>query len=105
MGGYGKISNSVEQHIADGHIQAGASIMPIRILGLLEWLGCTGIILPWLLQVFPVLTPLSALGFSMIMCAGIFVHLRKKEYKMLPLLLLLLAMSITVAWFRFKQLH
>ncbi len=104
MAGYGKISNSVQQHIADGHIKPGASIVPIRILGILEWLGCIGIIVPGLTGIAPVLTPVAALGFCLVMIAGIVNHALKGEYKMLPLLSVILLLAATVAYFRFKLL-
>ena len=46
MAGYGKITNTKQQHISDGHIKPEASVIPIRILCVLEWLGCIGIIVP-----------------------------------------------------------
>ena len=103
--GYGKLSSSREQLLADGHIQPGASLVPIRILGVFEWLGCIGIIVPWLIGIAPVLTPVAAIGFSFIMIAGIVVHARRKEWKMLPMLLLILACAVTVACFRLSQLY
>jgi uncharacterized membrane protein YphA (DoxX/SURF4 family) len=105
MAGYGKISNTKQQHIADGHIKTEASVIPIRILGVLEWLGCIGIIVPWLTNIFPMLTPIAACCFCLIMAAGIVVHTQKKEYKMLPLLTAILTISFVVAYFRFKQLN
>ncbi len=102
--GFGKIASSKQQHIADGHIKPDGSIVPIRILGILEWLGCIGIILPWLSGISPVLTPIAASGFSAIMVGGLIVHIQKKEYKMLPLLLTILLVSTFVAYFRFRQL-
>lgn len=102
--GYGKLFSSKEQHIADGHIRPGASVLPIRVLGVLEGLGCIGIIVPWLTGILPVLTPVAATGFALIMTAGLVHHARKKEFKMLPMLALLLVMAVMVAWFRFRQL-
>ncbi len=102
--GFGKISSSKEQHIADGHIKSGASIVPIRILGIFEWLGCIGIIVPWYVGIIPVLTPIAAMCFCLIMVAGLVNHLLKKEYKMLPLLTVILVLAAVVAYFRFKQL-
>ena len=104
MPGYGKMSNSKQQHIADGHIKPEASIIPVRILGILEWLGCIGIIVPWLTGIAPVLTPLSAVGFSLVMTAGLVNHTIKKEYKMLPMLTIVLVLAAVVAYFRFSQL-
>ena len=103
--GYGKICNNKQKHIADGHIKSEASIIPIRILGILEWLGCIGIIVPWLTGIIPVLTPIAAGGFCLIMVAGMVSHALKREYKMLPLLTIILTLAATVMYFRFKQLN
>ena len=104
MSGFGKISNTKEQHIADGHIKPGASIGPIRLLGILEWLGCVGIVVPLLTGIMPVLTPIAAVCFGLIMIAGLIIHLLKKEYKMLPLLTTILLLAAVVAYFRFSEL-
>ena|SRR6218665_196021 len=104
MAGWGKISSSKQQHIADGHIQSDASVIPIRILGVLEWLGCIGIIVPSFTGIFPVLTPIAAICFALIMASGLIIHTRRKEYKMLPLLTFILIISVAVAYFRIKQL-
>lgn len=104
MPGWGKISSSKQQHIADGHIKPEASIVPIRILGILEWLGCIGIIMPWLTGIIPVLAPIAAVCFCLIMIAGVVNHTLKKEYTMLPMLTAILVLAAVVAYFRFKQL-
>lgn len=104
MAGYGKISNTKQQHIADKHINAGDSVVPIRILGVFEWLGCIGIIIPWLTSIFPILTPVSALCFCLIMIAGLVNHAMRREYKMLPLLATIFILSAVVAYCRYKQI-
>lgn len=104
MPGVGKISGSREQHISDGHIKPGGNLMPIRILGILELLGCMGIIVPWLTGILPVLTPITAVGFCLIMIAGIINHTIKKEFKMLPMLLAVLVIALLVAYYRFISL-
>lgn len=104
MPGYGKLFSSREQHIADRHISPGGVVWPIRVLGVLEWLGCIGIVLPWYSGIAPVLTPVAALGFSLIMLAGIVMHGRRKEYKMLPMLLVVCFIAATVAYYRFAAL-
>ena len=104
MPGIGKISGSIQQHIADGHLKPGASIIPIRLLGILELLGCVGIIVPWLTGIVPILTPITATGFCLIMATGLVVHTKKKEYKMLPMLFVVLVMAAVVAYYRFTSL-
>ncbi|PUZ25500.1 DoxX family protein [Chitinophaga parva] len=102
--GYGKIAGSKEKHIADGHLKPGSSIIPIRILGVLELLGCVGIIVPWLSGITPIMTPVAAAAFCLVMLAGMVVHGRKKEYKMLPVLMVVFMLSALVAYFRFAAL-
>lgn len=101
MPGFGKICNSKQKHIEDGHLKPGASVTPIRVLGVLELLGCVGIIVPWLTGIVPILTPVTAVCFCLVMIARIVIHMQKKEYKMLPMLLLVLALAAVVAWYRF----
>jgi len=95
MPGYGKISGSKDQHVANGHLKPNESIIPIRILGVLELLGCIGIIVPGLSSIAPILTPIAA---------AMFVHIKKKEYKMLPMLIIVFILSAVVAYFRFDEL-
>lgn len=101
MPAIGKISNSKQKHIDDNHIQPGNSVILIRILGILELLGCIGIIVPWLTGVAPILTPITAVCFCMIMLAGVIINIRRKEYKMLPMLLVVFAFAAVVAYYRF----
>lgn len=82
-------------------IAAGESAVPYRFLGITEVLGVIGIILPWLLGVYPVLTPLAAVGFAIVMVGAFVVHYIKKEYKILPALVAIFFIAVTVAWFRF----
>ncbi|OJZ07801.1 DoxX family protein [Sphingobacterium sp. 40-24] len=101
MPGYGKVSGSKESHVADGHLRVESSIIPIRILGVLELLGCIGIIFPWVLGIVPILTPITAVCFCIIMLAGMIIHIKKKEYKMLPMLVIVFLLSMIVAYYRF----
>lgn len=104
MPGYGKISGSKESHVADGHLKADSSIIPIRILGVLELLGCIGIVFPWILGIVPILTPIAAVCFCIIMLAGMIIHTSKKEYKMLPMLVVVCMLSALVAYYRFMDI-
>ena len=65
-------------------------------------LGALGMILPMLTGILPWLTPLAAVGLSIIQVLAIFmVHLPKKEYQVIPVNIVLLALSIFVAYGRF----
>ncbi len=104
MPGIGKIRHSKDEHVSDGHLKATSSILPIRVLGILELLGCIGIIVPWLTGVLPVLTPIAAACFALEMAAAHVIQTKKKEYKMLPFLLVVFAVAVFVAYFRFTEL-
>jgi len=74
----------------------------IRFVGVSELLGALGMILPILTGILPWLTPLAAVGLSIIQLLAIFmVHLPKKEYQVIPVNIVLLALSIFVAYGRF----
>lgn len=74
----------------------------IRFVGTSELLGALGLILPILTGILPGLTPLAAVGLSIIQLLAIFiVHLPKKEYQVIPVNIVLLALSVFVAYGRF----
>ena len=69
----------------------------VRFVGISELLGALGLILPLLTGVLPWLTPIAAIGLALIQLLAIFTeHLPKKEYNILPINILLLALSIFV---------
>jgi hypothetical protein len=43
----------------------------LRFTGVVEVLGAVGLVLPWLLGVWPVLTPLAALGLMIVMIGAV----------------------------------
>ena len=103
MPGIGKIRNSKNKHVSDGHLKASSSILPIRVLGILELLGCIGIIIPWLTGIMPILTPITAVCFAIEMVVALVIQAGKKDYKMIPMLLIVIAIAAVVAYFRFKS--
>jgi len=69
----------------------------IRFVGTSELLGALGMILPLATGILPWLTPLAAVGLSVIQLLAIFmVHLPKKEYQVIPVNVVVLALSIFV---------
>ena len=103
MAGFMKISGSQQEHMDSGHLKPGDSITPIRILGILELLGCVGISVQWLTGIAPILTPITAVCFCLVMASGLVVHAQKKEYKMLPMLVVVFALVAVVAYYRFQS--
>ncbi len=75
----------------------------IRFIGISELLGAAGMILPLLTGILVWLTPLAAIGLSLIQALAIFtVHLPKKEYGVIPINILLLALSVFVMYGRWE---
>ena len=69
----------------------------VRFVGIAELLGALGLFLPLLTGVLPWLTPLAAVGLTIIQLLAIFTeHLPKKEYNVIPINMVLLALSIFV---------
>lgn len=75
----------------------------VRFVGISEILGGLGVVLPTLTGILPWLTPLAAIGLTIIQLSAIFTeHLPKKEYKILPLNIYFMALSIFVIIGRWK---
>lgn len=69
----------------------------VRFVGISELLGTLGMFLPILTGILPWLTPLAAGGLAVIQVLAIFsVHLPKKEYNVLPINAVLLAIAVFV---------
>lgn len=73
----------------------------IRAIGALEVLGAIGVVLPALTGILPWLTPTAGVGLGLVMLGAMATHLRRKEYSMLIVNLVLLALAVLVAYGRF----
>jgi len=73
----------------------------VKAIGGVEILAAIGLILPWALDIAPVLTPLAAAGLAVIQIGAIIVHGRRKETKALPMNVVLLVLAVFVAVGRF----
>jgi len=84
--------------------QTGAEAVSMRVtrfIGVIEILGAAGLILPMALNVMPKLTPLSAVGFSIIMILAARLHYHRHETKNVVFNILLFFLCALVAWYRF----
>ncbi len=95
-----KLTTSKEKLVEKKQLSPGAPALPVRVIGLLELLGSAGIILPLATGILPVLTPVAAAGFCLVMAGAFAVHFKKKEFRILPLLVLIFVLSALVTWFR-----
>jgi hypothetical protein len=72
---------------------------PVKLIGAFEVLAAFGLVLPWALDVAPVLTPLAATGLVLLMAGAVVTHVRRKEQFIPPLVLLVIALFVAIARF------
>jgi uncharacterized membrane protein YphA (DoxX/SURF4 family) len=82
---------------------AGFPLAFLRFLGIAELAGSIGIILPALTRIAPVLTPLAASGFVVVMASAAVLHLVRGQFGELAVVVALGALAYFVAWGRFKR--
>lgn len=100
--GIGKLTQSREALIERGmKYVEDLSLTQVRIIGTLELLGALGLILPSLLNILPVLSPLAGVGLVIVMIGAMVTHLRRGETPMIAVNLVLLLMAAFVAYGRF----
>ena len=73
----------------------------VRLIGIVELLGAVGVVLPTLTGILTWLTPLAAVGLAATMISAASTHWRRKEYPMISINMVLLAMAVFVAYGRF----
>jgi uncharacterized membrane protein YphA (DoxX/SURF4 family) len=73
----------------------------ISAISSLEVLAAIGLVLPPLLDLAPVLTPLAALGLVLLMVGAAITHLRRNEQPMVIVNAVLGILAAVVAWGRF----
>lgn len=50
-----------------------------KLIGLLEFLGAVGVVLPMAINVLPLLTPIAAMGLALTMVVAMLMHIKRKE--------------------------
>ncbi|MBM3178114.1 MAG: DoxX family protein [Bacteroidetes bacterium] len=101
MAGFLKISSPIEKLAESGMSFVNSySEETVRFIGACEILGALGLILPGVLKIKPMLTPLAALGLAVIMILATWYHLTHNEQFISTIIILSLAAF--VAWGRFR---
>jgi hypothetical protein len=73
----------------------------IKTLGILEYLAAVGLILPALLDIAPVMVPVTAVCWVLLMVGAMITHGRRGEYPFVGLNLIYLGLAAFIAWGRF----
>lgn len=72
----------------------------LKFIGVLEFLGGIGILVPELTGILPILTPIAATGLALVMSGAVVVHLKRAEYNMIALNIFLIFVAAGVGFFR-----
>ena len=78
-----------------------ASAWFVKTLGGLEILAAAGLILPALLNIAPIMVPVTAVCWILLMICAMITHLRLGENKLIILNLTYFALAVFIAWGRF----
>ena len=73
----------------------------LKPLGLAELLGAIGLIVPPLVHIAPILTPVAASALLLTMIGAMVTHARRREFTNVAVNVLLAIMAAVVAWGRF----
>ena len=77
---------------------------PVKLIGAVEVLGALGLVLPVLVGVAPVLTPIAAAGLTLLMAGAAVTHVRRGEYSGAVPSAVLGVLALVVAILRFGPL-
>lgn len=73
----------------------------LKPLGLAELLGAIGLIVPPLVHIAPILTPVAASALVVTMTGAMVTHARRREFTNVAVNVLLAVIAAVVAWGRF----
>lgn len=74
----------------------------IKAIGSIKLLGVAGLILPGLVGVLPVLTPLAASGLMLVMAGAATTRFRRQEWHLMPVDVAFMSACAFLAWGRFE---
>jgi uncharacterized membrane protein YphA (DoxX/SURF4 family) len=100
----GAAKSTQSEHWLVAHKQTGVeglSVPFIRFIGISEILGVMGILIPSFTGILPVLTPVTAICFAVIMVFAARIHYRRNEMQSVALNIFILCVSQFVAFERF----
>ena len=75
----------------------------VRFIGWAELAAGVGLVLPAAVRILPILTPLAAVGLAVIMGLAIPFHIMRGEANVIALHVVVVALSLFVAWGRLRR--
>lgn len=96
-----KVSQPIDKLKKNMHWVELMPPVAVRVIAVLEILGAIGLILPAVTHVLPWLTLVAAIGLVLTMIGAVIVHIRIKEVPGSLVPLVLLVLTLVVAYGRF----
>jgi uncharacterized membrane protein YphA (DoxX/SURF4 family) len=103
MGGLMKAVLPVADLVPSAAWVAAVPVALLRFIGVAEFAGGLGLILPAATRIRPGLTPLAGLGLAIIMALAFVFHIPRGEMDALPVNLVLGGLAALVAWGRWRK--
>lgn len=100
MAGGMKLAVPIEALQAQMPWVSGALGGAVRFIGAVEVLGALGLVLPAATRIQPKLTPLAAIGLTIVMVLGVITHISRGEFAMIGAPVVLGGLAAFVAWGR-----
>lgn len=69
-----------------------------RVVGILEFLGALGLVLPAVTGILPWLTPVAAFALVLTMGAASALHVKRKESPLVSIVLGVVALAVGIGW-------
>ena len=106
MAGFTKLVKTKQDLLAEPRMAWAGDFTSgqVKGIGAVEVAGAIGLVLPWLIGVAPLLTPIAALGLALVQVGAAITHIRRGESATVPINLVLCALAVFVAVVRFGQL-
>jgi putative oxidoreductase len=103
MAGFMKTTTPIEQLSASLPWTKDVPAWLVRFIGISEFLGALGLILPSLLKIKPILTPFAALGIIAIMVMAAFFRITRSEFQGVAFTVILALVAAFIGWGRWKK--
>lgn len=100
--GFAKLATPIDELGAQMEWVLNVSPALVRFIGIVEVAGAIGLILPMLLRILPILTPLAGVGLAIVMLAAALFHLNRGEFGNIVFNVVLFVLATFVAYGRWK---
>src|SRR5690606_27779493 len=84
MPAFMKLTTPIEKMVEANQLQPGGNPTLIRMHSFIALLSISGTSLPHLFGVASILSPITAVGFAVVMTGSFILHFNKREFKILP---------------------